>query len=278
MQIVKNIEKMQKIADKLREEKKIIGFVPTMGYLHSGHLNLVKLAKKKSDIVVMSIYVNPTQFGPNEDFSKYPRNFERDEKLAKEEGVDIIFYPESMYKDNLTFVNVENITKLLCGESRPTHFRGVATIVSKLFNIVKPHLAVFGQKDAQQVAVIQKMIDDLNFDIKLVLSPIIREKDGLAISSRNVNLNEKDRKNATILVESLRFIKRQIDEGNTNLKELIEQAKKMIELTPNAKLDYYSVVSYPEIRKIDKLEKKTLIALAVYFGKVRLIDNMIIGE
>ncbi len=269
---------MQKIADKLREEKKIIGFVPTMGYLHSGHLNLVKLAKEKSDIVVMSIYVNPTQFGPNEDFSKYPRNFERDEKLAKEEGVDIIFYPESMYKDNLTFVNVENITKLLCGESRPTHFRGVATIVSKLFNIVKPHLAVFGQKDAQQVAVIQKMIDDLNFDIKLVLSPIIREKDGLAISSRNVNLNEKDRKNATILVESLRFIKRQIDEGNTNLKELIEQAKKMIELTPNAKLDYYSVVSYPEIRKIDKLEKKTLIALAVYFGKVRLIDNMIIGE
>lgn len=278
MQIVKNIERMQKIADKLREEKKIIGFVPTMGYLHSGHLNLVKLAKEKSDIVVMSIYVNPTQFGPNEDFSKYPRNFERDEKLAKEEGVDIIFYPESMYKDNLTFVNVENITKLLCGESRPTHFRGVATIVSKLFNIVKPHFAVFGQKDAQQVAVIQKMIDDLNFDIKLVLSPIIREKDGLAISSRNVNLNEKDRKNATILVESLRFIKRQIDEGNTNLKELIEQAKKMIELTPNAKLDYYSVVSYPEIRKIDKLEKKTLIALAVYFGKVRLIDNMIIGE
>ena len=276
MQIIRKIEKMQRIADNLRRQNKIIGFVPTMGYLHKGHLNLVKLAKEKSDIVVMSIYVNPTQFGPNEDFSKYPRNFERDEKLAKEEGVDIIFYPRSMYKNNLTFVNVEKITKILCGASRPIHFRGVATIVTKLFNIVKPHYAVFGQKDAQQAAVIQKLIDDLDFDIKLILSPIIREDDGLAVSSRNVNLTKENRRNAPILYKSLCYIKEQIDQGKTDLIQLIKQARKMIDDIPNAKIDYYSAVSYPELKSVSKLEQKTLIALAVNFGNVRLIDNIII--
>lgn len=278
MQIIKKIEKMQKIADELRGENKIIGFVPTMGYLHKGHLNLVKLAKEKSDIVVMSIYVNPTQFGPNEDFSKYPRNFERDEKLAKEKGVDIIFYPESMYNNNLTFVNVENITKILCGASRPIHFRGVATIVTKLFNIVKPHYAAFGQKDAQQAAVIQKMIDDLNFDIQLILSPIIREDDGLAVSSRNVNLTKENRKNAAGLYKSLCYIQEQIDKGDTDLKKMIKQARKMVDKIPNAKIDYYSAVSYPELKPVDKFNQKILVALAVYFGNVRLIDNVIIGN
>ena len=267
---------MQRTADNLRRQNKIIGFVPTMGYLHKGHLNLVKLAKEKSDIVVMSIYVNPTQFGPNEDFSKYPRNFERDEKLAREEGVDIIFYPRSMYKNNLTFVNVEKITEILCGASRPIHFRGVATIVTKLFNIVKPHYAVFGQKDAQQAAVIQKLIDDLNFDIKLILSPIIREDDGLAVSSRNVNLTKENRKDVPILYKSLCYIQEQIDQGKTDLIQLIKQARKMIDDMPNAKIDYYSAVSYPELKSVSKLEQKTLIALAVNFGNVRLIDNMII--
>ena len=276
MQIIRKIEKMQRIADDLRMKNKIIGFVPTMGYLHKGHLNLVKLAKEKSDIVVMSIYVNPTQFGPNEDFSKYPRNFERDEKLAREEGVDIIFYPRSMYKNNLTFVNVEKITEILCGASRPIHFRGVATIVTKLFNIVKPHYAVFGQKDAQQAAVIQKLIDDLNFDIKLILSPIIREDDGLAVSSRNVNLTKENRKDVPILYKSLCYIQEQIDQGKTDLIQLIKQARKMIDDMPNAKIDYYSAVSYPELKSVSKLEQKTLIALAVNFGNVRLIDNMII--
>ena len=267
---------MQKSADGLRKQNKIIGFVPTMGYLHKGHLNLVKLAKEKSDVVVMSIYVNPAQFGPNEDFSKYPRDFERDEKLAKEEGVDIIFCPESMYKNNLTYVNVENITKILCGKSRPIHFRGVATIVTKLFNIIKPHYAVFGQKDAQQVAVVQKLINDLNFDIQLILSPIIREGDGLAVSSRNINLTKENRKNATILYKSLCYIQGQIKNGETNLTKLIQQARKMIDVTQNAKLDYYSAVSYPEFKSVSKLDQKTLIVLAVYFGNVRLIDNMII--
>ena len=276
MRIIKNIEEMQKAADGLRKQNKIIGFVPTMGYLHKGHLNLVKLAKEKSDVVVMSIYVNPAQFGPNEDFSKYPRDFERDEKLAKEEGVDIIFCPESMYKNNLTYVNVENITKILCGKSRPIHFRGVATIVTKLFNIIKPHYAVFGQKDAQQVAVVQKLINDLNFDIQLILSPIIREGDGLAVSSRNINLTKENRKNATILYKSLCYIQGQIKNGETNLTKLIQQARKMIDVTQNAKLDYYSAVSYPEFKSVSKLDQKTLIVLAVYFGNVRLIDNMII--
>lgn len=276
MQIIRKIKKMQQIADELRNQNKIIGFVPTMGYLHKGHLNLIKLAKEKSDIVVMSIYVNPTQFGPNEDFSKYPRNFERDEKLAKEKGVDIIFYPESMYNNNLTFVNVENITKILCGSSRPIHFRGVATVVTKLFNIVKPHYAVFGQKDAQQAAVIQKLIDDLNFDIQLILSPIIREDNGLAISSRNVNLTKKNRKNATVLYKSLCYIKEQVNNGDTSLKEMIKQARKMIDKKPNAKIDYFMAVSYPEMKPVSKLEQKTLIALAVYFGHVRLIDNVIV--
>lgn len=276
MQIIRKIKKMQQIADELRNQNKIIGFVPTMGYLHKGHLNLIKLAKEKSDIVVMSIYVNPTQFGPNEDFSKYPRNFERDEKLAKEKGVDIIFYPESMYNNNLTFVNVENITKILCGSSRPIHFRGVATVVTKLFNIVKPHYAVFGQKDAQQAAVIQKLIDDLNFDIQLILSPIIREDNGLAVSSRNVNLTKKNRKNATVLYKSLCYIKEQVNNGDTSLKEMIKQARKMIDKKPNAKIDYFMAVSYPEMKPVSKLEQKTLIALAVYFGHVRLIDNVIV--
>lgn len=280
MKVIRKIDEMQKVADNLRKSGKIIGLVPTMGYLHKGHLHLVELAKKSSDIVIMSIYINPTQFAPNEDLAEYPRDFERDEKLAEESGVDIIFYPENMYDNNLTFVNIEKITNILCGQSRPTHFRGVATIVAKLFNITKPHYAVFGQKDAQQFAVIQKMTEDLNFDIELIMSPIIREKDGLAMSSRNKNLSTEDRKNATILYKTLKFVIAEMEniDKNYSIEKITQNAKKMIYNIPNAKLDYLTAVSFPKLGPVKGFSEDILIAIAVKFGAVRLIDNIILRK
>lgn len=280
MKVIRKIDEMQKVADNLRKSGKIIGLVPTMGYLHKGHLHLVEFAKKNSDIVIMSIYINPTQFAPNEDLAEYPRDFERDEKLAEESGVDIIFYPENMYDNNLTFVNIEKITNILCGQSRPTHFRGVATIVAKLFNITKPHYAVFGQKDAQQFAVIQKMTEDLNFDIELIMSPIIREKDGLAMSSRNKNLSTEDRKNATILYKTLKFVIAEMEniDKNYSIEKITQNAKKMIYNIPNAKLDYLTAVSFPKLGPVKGFSEDILIAIAVKFGAVRLIDNIILRK
>ncbi|MEA1987117.1 MAG: pantoate--beta-alanine ligase [Candidatus Marinimicrobia bacterium] len=280
MKVIRKIDEMQKVADNLRKSGEIIGLVPTMGYLHKGHLHLVEFAKKNSDIVIMSIYINPTQFAPNEDLAEYPRDFERDEKLAEESGVDIIFYPENMYDNNLTFVNIEKITNILCGQSRPTHFRGVATIVAKLFNITKPHYAVFGQKDAQQFAVIQKMTEDLNFDIELIMSPIIREKDGLAMSSRNKNLSTEDRKNATILYKTLKFVIAEMEniDKNYSIEKITQNAKKMIYNIPNAKLDYLTAVSFPKLGPVKGFSEDILIAIAVKFGAVRLIDNIIMRK
>ncbi|RKY56975.1 MAG: pantoate--beta-alanine ligase, partial [Candidatus Neomarinimicrobiota bacterium] len=257
MERITGISLMQAKADALRQEGKTIGFVPTMGFLHEGHLSLVDEAKKYADIIVMSIFVNPTQFGPNEDFERYPRNIEQDEALAESRGVDIVFIPEvnEMYPSkNLTWVIVEKITDVLCGSTREGHFRGVATVVAKLFNIVKPHVAVFGQKDAQQASVITKMVENLNMDIDIKVAPIVREADGLAMSSRNVYLSPEDRKNAVILSKSLFAIKDGIDKGE-KLSGLLEKARRSIQSVSGARLDYLEARSYPNLETVNTCDK-----------------------
>lgn len=286
MKIIRSVKAAQKIFSKLRLQKKIIGFVPTMGYLHEGHLSLIDIARKKSDIVAVSIFVNPLQFAPNEDFKKYPRDFRHDEKLCRKRGVDYIFYPEtkSLYPAGyLTYVELENITGILEGEVRPGHFRGVATVVLKLFNIIQPHLAIFGQKDAQQVCIIKKMTEDLNLDVKIIAGKIIRERDGLAMSSRNVYLNEGQRKDAPVLYKALNYAKRQLERGyNRDLDFLTHQMSKLIKSRKTTtKIDYISfndAASLKPYKSLKEIPKGTsiLISLAVRFGSVRLIDNVII--
>jgi len=279
MQVITKIREMQQTAERLRRDGKIIGFVPTMGYLHEGHLSLLRIARQKSDVTVMSIFVNPTQFGPNEDFDRYPRNFARDEKLAEANGCDIVFYPsiEEMYpQPYLTYVNVEKITTGLCGASRPGFFRGVTTVVTKLFNIVKPHLAVFGQKDAQQAIVVRQMVRDLNFDLEIVIAPIVREPDGLAMSSRNTYLSESERKEAVVLYKALMHAKKLIEAGERDAEFLKREMSKIINSAPSARIDYVAIVDAYQLRELLKLEGEVLIALAVWIGNTRLIDNLII--
>jgi pantoate--beta-alanine ligase len=286
MKILRKVSTTQKLTSQLKLKNKIIGFVPTMGYLHAGHISLVKTARKKADIVFLSIFVNPLQFGPKEDLAKYPRDFKRDEKLCKDAGVDYIFYPneKEIYPDNYsTYVNVENITDKLEGEIRPGHFKGVATIVLKLFNIVQPHFAIFGQKDAQQVSVIKKMVEDLNINTKIIVSDTIRERDGLAMSSRNVYLTSEQRIDAAHLYRALQYAKRKIQtEGyNRDIDFLRGQMNKLIKSRPTAtKIDYISFNDNRTLKEIKTLEnvKKTeiLVSLAVRFGNVRLIDNIVI--
>jgi len=271
---------MQKIADELRKNGKRIGFVPTMGFLHEGHLSLIDIVNKNSVVSVMSIFVNPTQFAPHEDFDSYPRNFERDEQLAKERGCDIVFYPkkEEMYQSPYrTYVLVNEITSGLCGASRPTFFRGVATVVTKLFNIVKPHVAVFGQKDAQQAFVIRQIIKDLNMDLDILVGPIVRENDGLAMSSRNKYLSNQERKDALVLHQSLVKAERMAERGNINSKNIQIEIKNQIQFISSAKIDYIEIVNTNNFRQVKKLNGEILIALAVWIGKTRLIDNVIIN-
>ena len=280
MERITTIKDIRARIKELKLSGRTIGFVPTMGYLHEGHLSLVDEAKKHSDIIVMSIFVNPTQFGPNEDLDSYPRDIERDEFLAKSRGVDIVFYPDTkeMYPGiTLTWVNVEKITKVLCGASREGHFKGVTTVVTKLFNIVKPDIAVFGQKDAQQAAVITKMVEDLNADIKIIVAPIVREADGLAMSSRNVRLTEEQRKNALVLSRSLFEIEDGLKTGE-ELKSLLVKAIKNISSTPGAELEYLEARTYPDLELTDVIKGKTVIAVAVRFGDVRLIDNILLDK
>ena len=277
MQIIRSIAEMQRTAEALRREGKIIGFVPTMGYLHEGHLSLLRIARQHADVTVMSIFVNPTQFGPNEDLDRYPRNFERDERLAKEEGCDVLFYPavEEMYPQPYrTYVTVEEITQVLCGKSRPIHFRGVTTIVAKLFNIVKPHFAVFGQKDAQQAIVIKQMVRDLNFNLQILTGPIIREPDGLAMSSRNVYLSAEERKDALNLNHSLLEAKKLIELGERDAQKLQKRIKEILLQGKSARIDYIEIVDTTNLRPVEKLQGEILIALAVFIGKTRLIDNI----
>ncbi len=250
-----------------------------MGYFHEGHLSLIRRAVKECDIVVISIFVNPTQFAPGEDYLRYPRDSRRDLHLAEKEGVDIVFAPsaKSMYPDGYqTYVNVEKMSKVLCGISKPSHFRGVVSVVAKLFNIIEPDIAYFGGKDAQQAIIIDRMVKDLNMNVKLKVLPIIREKDGLAMSSRNTYLNKMDRKNATILYKSLKGAKRLINSGIRDTNRIIHTMRNMIKSIPHACIDYISVVDAKDLKPVKRLKGKILIALAVYFGKTRLIDNIIV--
>lgn len=279
MKVITSITEMQQEADRLRESGKKIGFVPTMGYLHEGHLSLVREAKKHSDVIVMSIFVNPTQFAPNEDFEDYPRNFDRDRLLAEKEGCDIIFYPDAkeMYPDKyLTYVEVEKITRILCGASRPTHFCGVTTVVSKLFNIVKPHIAVFGQKDYQQAVVIKKMTSDLNFDIKIIIAPIVREQDGLAMSSRNTYLSPAEREQALVLYQSLKMAEAEILSGENNAEVIKQKIRQMINKKADTLIDYVEIVDSETLEFQTSIKSDVVIALAVKVGKTRLIDNIIV--
>jgi len=279
MKIIKTIKEFNNYRKNLEGK---IGFVPTMGYLHEGHLSLMKKAKKECDIVIVSIFVNPTQFSPNEDLEKYPRDFEGDKDRCRSVKVDAIFYPEEkeMYpEEGMTTVIVEKITKKLCGVSRPTHFQGVTTVVSKLFNIVKPNRAYFGQKDLQQSIVIKRMVKDLNIDVNIVVCPILREDDGLAMSSRNEYLNEKERTVAPIIYESLQLAKNMFDNGEKSVERLklaiLEKINSKIS-DDMGKIDYVEIFDTENINNVMKVNKGNAIALAVYLGKARLIDNIIL--
>lgn len=277
MQIVKTIDEVRKTVKAWKKEGLTVGLVPTMGYLHEGHKSLIERAVKENDRVVVSDFVNPTQFGPNEDFESYPRDINADAKLCESAGASIIFNPEAdeMYDNALTFVDMNKITKVLCGKTRPIHFSGVCTVVSKLFNIVQPDRAYFGQKDAQQLCVINKMVKDLNFDIEIVGCPIIRENDGLAKSSRNTYLNADERKAALCLSRSLEIGKKMIADGETDVKTIISAIKAEIEKEPLAKIDYVEMVDFNQLETLEKVQKPLLCAMAVYIGKTRLIDNFI---
>ncbi len=279
MKIIRKISEMQQYAETLRQQGKTIGFVPTMGFLHEGHLSLMRLARPRCDTLVVSIFVNPTQFGPNEDLDKYPRDFRRDEELCRQEKVDVIFYPtaEEMYPQPYrTFVNVEKLTETMCGASRPGHFRGVATVVAKLFNIVKPHLAVFGQKDYQQAQVIRQMVHDLNFDVEILTGPIVREPDGLAMSSRNKYLSAAQRKDALVLRQSLQLAQTIIRQVERNPAVLRERMEELIESVPTSRIDYIAIVDPETLEDVAAIGERTLIALSVFIGQTRLIDNMVV--
>lgn len=276
MKVITTIEEARKTVKQWKKEGLTVGLVPTMGYLHQGHGSLIKKCREENDRVVVSVFVNPTQFGANEDLGSYPRDLERDSQLCESLGADLIFHPEpaEMYQDAKAYVNIEGLSEHLCGKSRPIHFRGVCTVVSKLFNIFTPDNAYFGQKDAQQLAIIKKMVKDLNFDINIVGCPIIREDDGLAVSSRNVYLNEEERKAALCLSRAVRKGQEIIKEGMRS-EEIISEMKKIIDAEPLAKIDYIQVVDGISMQPVEKISGTVLTAMAVYIGKTRLIDNFI---
>lgn len=279
MKIVNTINEVREAVKAWRKQGLTVGLVPTMGYLHEGHASLIARASKENDRVVVSDFVNPIQFAPNEDLASYPRDIDRDAKVCEENGADIIFHPtpEEMYhKDFSTFVDITGPSEELCGKSRPIHFRGVCTVVSKLFLIASPDRAYFGQKDAQQLAVIKRMVRDLNFDIEIVGCPIIREADGLAKSSRNTYLSPEERKAAVILHKALEKGKELVLNGEKSAKAVIDTVTQIINSEPLAKIDYVQVVDFPNIKVVEDINGDILTAVAVYIGKTRLIDNFII--
>ncbi|HNZ36606.1 MAG TPA: pantoate--beta-alanine ligase [Candidatus Marinimicrobia bacterium] len=281
MQILTKIEDIRQELLVIRTSAKKIALVPTMGYLHEGHLSLVDVAKANADVVVMSIFVNPTQFAPNEDLVRYPRDIERDERLARERGVDYIFHPEvaEMYPDPyFTYVVTEQLAKVLCGISRPTHFRGVTTVVAKLFNIIQPDVAVFGQKDAQQAVIIRQMVRDLNFTIKIIVAPIVREPDGLAMSSRNFYLTPEERQQAPIIFKALQAARENVKNGLTDANHVRDQITKMIQTSPLARIDYVEIIDDQTLTPVETVKPGTFAAVAVYYGKTRLIDNIYLKE
>ena len=280
MQIITHIGEMQALAESLRKQGKRIGVVPTMGYLHEGHLSLIRLAREKTDVVITTLFVNPAQFGPSEDFGRYPRNLEQDQQLAAQAGTDVLFCPEiaEMYPEGYaTYVEVEGISSVLEGKFRPTHFRGVTTVVSKLLNITKPHMAVFGQKDAQQAFLIKKMVKDLNLDLQILLATTVREHDGLALSSRNVYLNPDERLRATALYRSLKHAEQRIIQGERSATRLRSGMADILSRPKPTKVDYIAFVNSESFSEVESLEPPSvLVVLAVWFGSTRLIDNMLI--
>ena len=281
MQVITQISKLKQVVHAAKANGNTVGLVPTMGYLHEGHLTLMRQARAEQGLVIATLFVNPLQFGPQEDYADYPRDLERDCKLAESTGIDVLFAPsvDEMYPAGggkiLTYVDVNEITTTLCGASRPGHFRGVATVVSKLFNISEADVAYFGQKDAQQVAVIRRMVEDLNMNVKIVAVPIVREADGLAMSSRNKYLDPGQRQAALVLSRSLDKALNLLTAGVRDSAEILTAMRGMIESEPLAKVDYIEIVDSLTLKSVDMIESPVLLALAVRFGKTRLIDNMI---
>lgn len=278
MQVVTALQEMAHLAASVKTQGKTIGFVPTMGFLHEGHLSLVRKARVENDVVVVSIFVNPAQFGPTEDFAQYPRNFEHD-KVLLENNVDYLFYPsvEAMYNGNekISF-QIKDITDCLCGLARPDHFPGVALVVAKLFQLIQPDAVYFGQKDFQQTVVVRHLIDELFFKTRLVVSPTIRENDGLALSSRNVYLNAEERVQAGVLWQALQVADSMLRQGEKRANLIIQKVKEMIESMPLASIDYVDVRDAASLKKVDMVaDHMVVVALAVYFGKTRLIDNIL---
>lgn len=279
MKLITSISETRQLSRQFRSKGARLGLVPTMGALHEGHLSLVRAAKANSDVVAVSIFVNPTQFGPNEDFARYPRNLEKDCELLEREGVSLVFAPsvEEMYpRSAVTSITVEGLSERLCGKSRPGHFRGVATVVAKLFNIVEPDIAFFGQKDAAQVAVIKRMVRDLNMPVQIEVCPIVRENDGLALSSRNAYLSPDERKMALVLHASLQRAQKLFDDGERAAPKIAAEAKKAFVWQPAVRLDYFEIVDPESLEPVETITQKSLVAVAAFVGNTRLIDNLLL--
>jgi len=278
MRVVKSVQEMASLSNGIRKDK-TIGFVPTMGYLHEGHLSLVRKSKEMTNVTVVSIFVNPTQFGPNEDFDRYPRDLQRDISLLEKEKADILFCPEieDMYpKGYRTYIKVLDMEDRLCGRTRKGHFQGVATVVAKLFNIVKPHLAFFGEKDYQQLKIIEQMVRDLNMDVRIVGCPTVREPGGLAMSSRNTYLSSEEREKALNLYAALKKAERLFKEGEENAKKLVEEALSLLASVEGLEIEYVEVVDPETLEELDVVKGSALLAVACRIGKTRLIDNLIL--
>jgi pantoate--beta-alanine ligase len=281
MLLISSSAEITALSRQARHAGKRVGFVPTMGALHAGHLSLVRAARSRCDVVVVSIFVNPTQFGPNEDFSKYPRTFDADCAMLEKEKTDYFFHPsvEEMYPaDATTWVTVEGMSERLDGGSRPGHFRGVTTIVSKLFHVVQPDMAFFGQKDAAQAAIIRKMVRDLDFDLEIVVCPTVREGDGVAMSSRNAYLNPEQRRQATVLYRSLMRLQMLVDRGERKSETLIAAGKQLMAEEPSVRLDYFEIVNPDTLDPLPEIGRSALIAVAAWVGSTRLIDNIVVHE
>jgi len=280
MEIITTIEGLRRSIRKEKQRGRTIGLVPTMGFLHEGHLSLVRISRAEADVTVVSLFVNPIQFGPKEDLKTYPRDFERDAAMLRAEGADYLFAPtaEDLYpRENRTIVEVRELQDRLCGRSRPGHFRGVCTVVLKFFNLVEPDCAVFGRKDAQQALILKRMVADLNVPVRMIVAPIVRESDGLAMSSRNTYLNPEERQAALVLSRSLTEAGAMIDGGERDAVRVLSRMRSLIEADPLARIDYVEAVDPDELTPVDGLRDGTLIALAVFIGRTRLIDNMIVS-
>lgn len=278
MEVIKTIKEMKEFSSQARGAGKTIAFVPTMGFFHEGHLSLMREGRKRADLLIVSLFVNPTQFAPHEDLKNYPRNFERDRQMAEEVGTDILFAPEAdeMYPpDHQTRVLVEKVTQNLCGRSRPTHFRGVTTVVMMLFEIVTPHVTLFGEKDYQQLVTIRQMVKDLHMSVEVVGMPTVREADGLAMSSRNTYLLPEERKAALSLYRSLQRAKAFLQEGEPRASRILDEMDGILRSEPLVRMDYVQICDAHTLREVDRIEGDVVVALAAYLGKTRLIDNLV---